>query len=301
MRLFTDEYLVSRGVESDYLMHYGVPGMKWGHRKGTYSVGGLYNRARARGDARNEKRWNTELARDSAKAASRAKIAKQLDSKGHKKLASAFSKSSKIHKDWTKSDRTMADMYKKSKQSRLKKADAADKAKADKKAQKQAKLDAMTPEQKKAYIRKQRLKRAAIGAGVAAGVGAAAYAYHRHKKNMGERSSSQEKALRVMFDNSWAKTNTKYDQYNNMYNLRNVHHDHTWFKDNRGRSVKVTNVANQRSYLRSSDRDRKVQSDLGDIRRGIESMNADRRGRNTEYRVGDFVFTREQSGRKRRR
>ena len=161
MQLFTDEYLVSRGIESDYLMHYGVPGMKWGHRKGTYSVGGLYNRARARGDARNEKRWNTELARDSAKAASRAKIAKQLDSKGHKKLASAFSKSSKIHKDWTKSDRIMADMYKKSKQSRLKKADAADKAKADKKAQKQAKLDSMTPEQKKAYIRKQRLKRAA--------------------------------------------------------------------------------------------------------------------------------------------
>lgn len=185
MQFFSNEYLANYGFSDDYLIHYGVPGMKWGHRKGSYSVGGLYNRARARGDARNDKRWNTELARDSAKAASRAKIAKQLNSKGHKKLASAFSKSSKIHKDWTKSDRIMADMYKKSKQSRLKKADAADKAKADKKAQKQAKLDAMTPEQKKAYIRKQRLKRAAIGVGVAAGVAGAAYGYHKLSKKYG--------------------------------------------------------------------------------------------------------------------
>lgn len=193
MQLFSEDYLISRGVEPNYLMHYGVSGMKWGVRKAR----GLGYRTMAKVYGVNERYYS-----------------------GGRKPGGRNS--------------TMAAMNRQAKNRMLKKASAADPAYAAKKAQKQAKLDAMTPEQRRSYIRKQRLKRAAIGVGVAAGVAGAAYGAHklnqRHKAVMKSRRDSQEQAMSLL-------SNAMRDHYNGNSGIKNAQY---YMKDNKGRTVRLT-------------------------------------------------------------
>lgn len=111
------EYMITRYTDSDELMHYGVPGMKWGVRRSQQQLGykstGLRSALAKRSNDKIDKsfkNWNENVKkRDNAielgKKANAAKLAYEKD-RSNKSLKSEYKQANKDYKKALKSNTT---------------------------------------------------------------------------------------------------------------------------------------------------------------------------------------------------
>lgn len=107
------EYLITRTTDEDELMHYGIPGMKWGKRKSSYSSTGIRSALARRSNEKVDagfKNWdeNTKKKTNAIELGKKANLSKRAyeSNKYDKALKTQYKQDSKAYKKALKGNTT---------------------------------------------------------------------------------------------------------------------------------------------------------------------------------------------------
>lgn len=107
------EYIITRTGDSDDLMHYGIPGMKWGKRKSSYSSTGVRSALARRSNEKVDagfKNWgeNTKKKANAIELGKKANVSKRAyeSNKSDKTLKTQYKQDTKAYKKALKGNTT---------------------------------------------------------------------------------------------------------------------------------------------------------------------------------------------------
>lgn len=107
------EYVITRAGDSDDLMHYGIPGMKWGKRKSSYSSTGVRSALARRSNEKVDagfKNWgeNSKKKANAIELGKKANVSKRAyeSNKSDKALKSQYKQDAKAYKKVLKGNTT---------------------------------------------------------------------------------------------------------------------------------------------------------------------------------------------------